>query len=73
MIRVADAKHRESLEYLGDKVISQSAEITLLKEGNKRLTTALHNEHKRRKRGKKLMEELRLGMKAMPPSLVHTR
>lgn len=35
VIKVADAKGRKSLEYLGDKVISQSAEITLLKEGNK--------------------------------------
>lgn len=59
VMRVADAEHRKSLEYLRDKVISQSAEITLLKEGNKRLATALHNEHKRRKRGKKLMEEFR--------------
>lgn len=57
--KVADAKHRKSLEYLGDKVISQSAEITLLKEGYKRLSAALYDERSRKKRGKKLMEEFR--------------
>ena len=57
--KVANVEHRKSLEYLGDKVISQSAEITLLKEGNKRLAAAVDNEQKRRKRGKKLMEEFR--------------
>jgi DNA replication protein DnaD len=59
VMKVADRKCRKSLEYLGDKVISQSAEITLLKEGNKRLTQALQDEQKRKTRGKKRMEEFR--------------
>jgi hypothetical protein len=59
VMKVADSKHRKSLEYLGDKVVSQSAEITLLKEGNKRLAAALEDEQKRKVRGKKLIEEFR--------------
>lgn len=59
VMKVTDRKHRKSLEYLGDKVISQSAEITVLREGNKRLTQALQEEQKRKTRGKKLMEDFR--------------
>lgn len=49
-MKVADAKHMKSLEYLGDKVISQSMEITLLKEGNQRLTAALYDERTQKER-----------------------
>jgi hypothetical protein len=59
MMKVTDSKHRKSLEYLGDKVISQSAEITLLKEGNKQFAVALEDEQKRKTRGKKPMEDFR--------------
>jgi hypothetical protein len=59
MMRMTDKEHRKSVEYLGDKVISQSAEITLLKERNKQLIAALEDEQKRETRGKKLMEEFR--------------
>jgi hypothetical protein len=37
----------------------QSAEISSLKEGNKRLTQALQDEQKRKTRGRKLTEEFR--------------
>ena len=40
-MKVTNRRQQKGLEYLGDKVISQSIEITLLKEGNKRLTEAL--------------------------------
>ena len=69
--KVADARHRKSLEYLGDKLISQSGEIALLKEGNKRLAAALHDGQKRRKRGKKLMKTSRQGTESVQPSSVH--
>jgi hypothetical protein len=59
VMKVTDRRQRRGLEYLGDKVISQSTEITLLKEGNKRLAEALQDEQKRKTRGKKLMEEFR--------------
>jgi hypothetical protein len=59
IMKVTNRKHRRSLEYPGDKVISQSAEITLLKEGSKWLVAALQDEQKRKTRGKKLMEECR--------------
>jgi hypothetical protein len=41
MMKVTGGKHRKSLEYLGDKVILQPAVITLLQEGNKRLSGSL--------------------------------
>jgi len=58
-MKVTDRRQRKGLEYLGDKVISQSTEITLLKEGNKRLAEALQDTQKRETRSKKLLEEFR--------------
>ena len=59
VMKVTDRRQRRGLEHLGNKVISQSTEITLLKEGNKRLAEALQDEQKYKTRGKKLMEEFR--------------
>jgi hypothetical protein len=52
MMKVTGGKHRKRLKYLGDKVISQPAVITLLQEGNKRLSGSLQEDERQEAYGR---------------------
>jgi hypothetical protein len=55
----SDRKTQRTLEKLSDTVLGLSAKLTLSKLRNKQLGTALRQEQKKKKRQKKVFEELR--------------
>jgi hypothetical protein len=57
--RAVDKKTKKWMTQLTEEVLSTRAELTLARIEERRASEALHQEKKRRKKGKKLMEEFR--------------
>jgi ribosomal protein L25 (general stress protein Ctc) len=57
--RAVDKKTKKWMTQLTEEVLSTGSELTLARIEKRRATEALHQEKKRRKKGKKLMEEFR--------------
>jgi hypothetical protein len=73
-VATSDRRTRRTLEKLGDTVLSLSAKLTLSRLRNKQLGAALRQEQRKKKRQKKVIEELRssegLGTLIMSPTKI---
>jgi len=73
-VTARDRKTRKTLEKLGDTVLGLSAKLTLSRLRNKQLGAALRQEQRKKKRQRKVIEELRssegLGTLIMSPTKI---